>query len=123
MQSIVLITNCSQILSLINNQCKGDEISSYKEENQLSIEMENGRVYITLSNEIVEDFEHDEIQSIRNIFPDVIFFYLLCYTDIAVLKKLLQRLTLQEKIYVDDDKGNIFTFTEFKKCCLKTFVE
>lgn len=123
MQSIVLITNCSQILSLINNQCKGDGINSYKEENQLSIEMENGRVYITLSNEIVEDFEYDEIQSIHHIFPDTIFFYLLCYTDIAVLKKLLQRLTLQEKIYVDDDKGNILTFTEFKKYCLKTFVE
>ena len=46
MQSIVLITNCNQILSLINSQCKGDDISSYKKGNQLNIEMENGRVYI-----------------------------------------------------------------------------
>ena len=65
MQSIVLITNCNQILSLINSQCKGDDISSYKKGNQLNIEMENGRVYITLSNEIVEDFEYGEMQCIH----------------------------------------------------------
>lgn len=121
MQSIVLITNCSQILNLINSQCKGDDIISYTKENQLNIEMENGRVYITLSNEIVEDFEYDEMQNIHNIFPDAIFFYLMCYTSNAVLKKIIQRLTFQEKVYVDDDRGNIFTFTEFKEYYLHTF--
>lgn len=123
MQSIILITNCSQILSSIISQCKGDDINSYNKENQLNIELENGRVYITLSNDIGEDFEYDEIQYIHNIFPDAIFFYLMCYTNNGVLKKLMQRLTFQEKIYIDDDKGNIFTFTEFKEYCLQTFVD
>ena len=123
MQSIVLITNCNQILSLINSQCKGDDISSYKKGNQLNIEMENGRVYITLSNEIVEDFEYGEMQCIHKLFPDNIFFYLICYTNNAVLNKLMKQLIFKEKVYVDDDKGNIFTFNEFKQYCLKTFVE
>lgn len=118
MQSIVLITNCSQILDLINSQCKGDDIISYTKENQLNIDMVNGRVYITLSNEIVKDFEYDEMQNIHKIFPDAIFFYLMCYTNNVVLKKIIQRLTFQEKVYVDDDRGNIFTFTEFKEYCL-----
>ena len=113
MQSIVLITNCNQILSLINSQCKGDDISSYKK----------GRVYITLSNEIVEDFEYGEMQCIHKLFPDNIFFYLICYTNNAVLNKLMKQLIFKEKVYVDDDKGNIFTFNEFKEYCLKTFVE
>jgi len=85
--------------------------------------MENGRAYVTLSSKLIEDFEYDEIQSIHDLFPGTIFFYLMCYTNNAVLCKLMERITLKEKIYVDDDKGNIFTFTEFKEYCLQSFVE
>ena len=103
------------ITSMTNAKLKTTTYEYDIEGNMTSLTSPMGR-----SNEIVEDFECDEIQNIHNIFPDAIFFYLMCYTNNAVLKKIIQRLTFQEKIYVDDDRGNIFTFIEFKEYCLHT---
>lgn len=115
MQSIIVITNSSKMLENIQNQCNRNNISNFINEHQLNIELESGRLYISLDNGIVDDYEEDELKIINHIFSNSRYFYLLCFSSKIALKNLMSKISFEEKVYVDDDMGNIFPLAEFKK--------
>ncbi len=114
MQSILLISDSDKLIELINIQCKYF-ITNKKNEKKLNLEKGDERFYITLMNNGIDEYEEDEVAFIKKIFPNKIFFYLLCYTSESGIKDLVNQLSFKEKIYIDDDQGNIMPFSEFKK--------
>lgn len=115
MQSIILITDNNKILEKIEIQCRELNINSTVNSNKLNIEMKEGRLYISLSEEIVEDYDDAELEYIKKIFSKNRYFYLICYSSEKILKEILHILTFQDDIYIDDDQGYIVSLAIYKE--------
>lgn len=115
MESIILITNNNKMLDKIETRCKAFNINSIFVNNKLIIEMMDGRIYISLSKELEEDFDYAELEILKKIFFGEIFYYLICYSNKKVLKEIMHIFTFQEMLYIDDDEGHIIPLSIYKE--------
>lgn len=112
MQSVIMISDIENLLEKIELLFK-TTLSKYQENNVLNLELNNGRLYITASNNISDDFSKEEIKFLSEKCSQELYFYLVCYSDEQVLKQLLSELCFLKKIYIDDDIGHIVSINEF----------
>ncbi len=115
MQSIILIADNDSLLERIEALCKKDGLISFMSEKQLNIDLEIGRIYISLDSGIIADYDADELKDILHIFSNGIYFYLVCFSDRLVLENLMIKFLVQENLYIDDDMGNIISIADFKE--------
>jgi hypothetical protein len=115
MESVILISNNNGCLKAIGKQYNNNEIHKPDDENKLNIETKEGRLYITLENSIISDYEDEELDLIRSKLKEPLYFYLVNYSDKSALKRFIKDIIYKESIYIDDDNGSILPCSEFQK--------
>lgn len=113
MQSILLISDNDKLIDEMNIQY--DSVANREDKDKLNLEIGEDRLYITQMNDAFDEYEEDEEIFVKKIFPNKVFFYLVCYTSENGIKDFISQLLFKGKIYVDDDQGHIIPFSEFKK--------
>jgi|GEM_PF-2119272 len=114
MQSIILICSNEEFLKDIFEQYNDTDVYKLYENNRFNIESDEGRIYITLDNSIINDYADGEVELIKNIFDSEMFFYLINYSDNQALFTMIMKTQLESLKYIDDDKGSIVPFFEYK---------
>jgi|AKZA01.1.fsa_nt_gi hypothetical protein len=115
MQSVILISNNNGCLNTIEKQYNDNEIHKPDDENKLSIESKEGRLYITLENSIISDYEDKELDLIRSKLKEPLYFYLVNYSDKSALTRIIKDIKYKESVYIDDDNGSILPCADFQK--------
>jgi hypothetical protein len=116
MQSVVLITdsdfNFAEIIKHWNNL----SLSLSTLQNRIVIEFDEGRIYIDLIEEGLNEYEPYELENIDIEHPR---FYSVSFSDqLAIRRFIKESLLIYSSFFIDDDKGNI---TKIKDLTIDSF--
>lgn len=110
MNSIILIGDDNLSLDKIQAIDFEECSSMNRRGDSLVLEYNDGRIYFDYSEDIISDYEPDELEKIAIVKPK---FISLAYTSKDVLKKAILKLNIFSFLMIDDDKGNIVNYTEY----------
>lgn len=110
MKSVILIGDKKFSIEKIQEIKLDKFISCHKTDTSLAIELENGRLYLDYSEDIIQDYEENELENIPIKNPR---FIAIQFSSVEALKVLLSELRNFDKLLVDDDKGNIIGINRY----------
>ncbi|GHU61382.1 hypothetical protein FACS189418_0950 [Clostridia bacterium] len=110
MQSVILISESQIDFAQIEIQWKNKSISTNNIGSRFVIEIENGRIYLDLIKDGLSEYDDEELD---NLAMSNYNFCSISYTDGAALKSFILGTLFSNKVFIDDDNGNIVPYLEF----------
>jgi hypothetical protein len=111
MRSIILITDQKYSLSKLNKVWDKYRIThGFVSNDRVSFDFITGRIYVDYSDD--NEFDEEDLKHIQIPSPKT---FAILYSDHVVLKEFLSKSEFKDSYLIDDDCGNIYTFSDFLK--------